>query len=180
MTPQTLLAFVAGLLFAGGLGLAQMTRPDVVIGFLDVADWDPRLALVMGGAVGVHLVPTWLGLRRGRALFGPLHLPEPSRVDWRLVLGSVLFGLGWGLAGYCPGPALVAAAAGSLQAVWLLAGMVLGMVGLAQLERLLSNQSASNRIPTLRERTAKYSSMPLGPSMSVKNRQMPSRGPEMP
>ncbi|TNE91858.1 MAG: hypothetical protein EP330_03930 [Deltaproteobacteria bacterium] len=125
MIREVLAPFVAGLLFALGLGLSQMTRPEVVRSFL--AFEDPSLALVMLGAIAVHLGPTWWGLRRGRALTDRLHLPTATRLDGRLILGSVLFGAGWGLAAYCPGPALVATFAGSGQGAVLVLGLLLGM-----------------------------------------------------
>lgn len=97
--------FVCGLLFALGLGLAGMTRPDKVLGFLHLED--PDLMFVMGGAVLVTLLGFPLIRRRGRAVLDPtLHLPSTTRIDRPLVLGAALFGVGWGLAGLCPGPAL--------------------------------------------------------------------------
>lgn len=101
-------ALVGGALFGAGLAISGMTDPDKVLAFLDVAGtWDPTLALVMGGALAVSLPGFAWVRRRARSLYGdPLPAPPPARIDARLVLGSVLFGVGWGLAGYCPGPAL--------------------------------------------------------------------------
>jgi uncharacterized protein len=102
-------AVAAGLLFGAGLLLSGMTRPAKVLGFLDVfGDWDPSLSLVMAGAIGVHA----LGYRVVRRRAAPLAdehfwVPEPKRIDARLLVGAALFGVGWGLSGYCPGPALV-------------------------------------------------------------------------
>lgn len=125
---RDLLHFSAGLLFALGLGLSQMTRPAVVLGFLDVANFDPTLLFVMGGAIAIHALPTWFILRRGAPLLAPkLHLPTSTQIDARLIGGAVLFGIGWGLAGYCPGPALVATSAGSGQGLLLVLGMLTGM-----------------------------------------------------
>jgi uncharacterized membrane protein YedE/YeeE len=107
---QLLIGLIAGGVFGAGLVVSQMTDPARVLGFLDVfGHWDPRLAFVMLGAIGVHApVVAWLR-RRGRPVFGSsLHLPERTRIDRRLVIGAAIFGVGWGLAGYCPGPALVA------------------------------------------------------------------------
>lgn len=103
-------AWVAGLLFALGLGLSQMTNPAKVLAFLDVTgDWDPSLAFVMGGAIGVHVFAARWAARRATPLFETrFHLPTQRRADLGLLLGAALFGLGWGVAGYCPGPALVA------------------------------------------------------------------------
>lgn len=122
-------SFVAGLIFALGLGISGMTLPSKVIGFLDVfGSWDPSLALVMAGAIGVHLLPSVWTLRRGAPLLDTrLHLPELEQVDGRLVGGAALFGLGWGLAGYCPGPAVVAAGVLAPQAVVFVVAMVGGM-----------------------------------------------------
>jgi uncharacterized protein len=105
-------AFASGLVFALGLGLSGMTRPSKVLGFLDVAgSWDPSLAFVMVGAIGVHL----LFVRRARRAASPRMAPRftwppEGRIDVRLLAGAALFGIGWGLAGYCPGPSLVALA----------------------------------------------------------------------
>ena len=126
---QNLLAFFAGLLFALGLALAQMTDPEVVIGFLDVADWDPTLLFVMLGAIGVHAIPNLLARRAGTTLLGTtLHEVRLTAVDTPLLVGSAMFGAGWGLAGYCPGPALVSSASGASAAVTLTLAMGAGMM----------------------------------------------------
>ena len=103
--------FAAGLLFAIGLGLSGMTQPEKVVGFLDVTGrWDASLAFVMGGAVLLGLLGFGSILRRGRALSGEsLHLPTRTAVDPKLVAGASLFGIGWGISGYCPAPALMSA-----------------------------------------------------------------------
>jgi len=100
---------IAGLLFGLGLILSGMTDPAKVLGFLDLAGaWDPSFAFVMGGATAIAFVAFRVAGRRRTALSGELlHLPEAGRIDGRLIGGSVLFGIGWGLAGLCPGPALV-------------------------------------------------------------------------
>lgn len=106
------IAFLCGLLFAIGLGFAGMTSPAKVLAFLDVTSsaWDPSLAFVMAGAIGVHVVFARKALvPNATPLFAPRYfLPEQRDVDRSLVAGAALFGAGWGLAGYCPGPALVA------------------------------------------------------------------------
>ncbi|MFY2763615.1 DUF6691 family protein [Arenimonas sp. MALMAid1274] len=100
-------AGIAGLLFGLGLAVAGMADPEKVLAFLDVlGNWDPSLAFVMGGALAVAVPGFALVRRRGRAVCGPLQLPGKRTVDRDLLLGAVLFGVGWGLAGYCPGPAL--------------------------------------------------------------------------
>lgn len=126
---QTLVAFAVGLIFGLGLILAGMTDPGKVLGFLDLGGaWDPSLAFVMGGAIGVSFFAFAAARRRRLALLGcDIRLPGGDAVDRRLVLGSLVFGAGWGLAGFCPGPALVAAGAGHWQAWLFLAAMVAGM-----------------------------------------------------
>jgi uncharacterized membrane protein YedE/YeeE len=105
---RNIAAASAGLLFGAGLAISGMTVPQRVQGFLDFAgSWDPSLMLVMLGAIGVHLPAYWLMRRRSRpALDSQFHIPGNRKIDGRLVLGAALFGIGWGLAGYCPGPAI--------------------------------------------------------------------------
>lgn len=123
--------FLVGLLFGLGLILSGMTDPSKVLGFLDIFGlWDPSLALVMGGAIAVGLFAFALAKKRTvNFLGGALHLPTSSQIDKPLVIGAVLFGAGWGLAGFCPGPALVSLASGQIKAaafvVFMLAGMQL-------------------------------------------------------
>ena len=121
--------FLAGLLFGLGLLLSGMTDPGKVIGFLDLAGaWDPSLAFVMGGAVLVGLFAFALARRRSTTLLGgAMHLPRRRDIDRPLVVGSLVFGVGWGLAGFCPGPALVAAAAGYWQAAVFALAMLTGL-----------------------------------------------------
>jgi uncharacterized protein len=134
---QALVAFIVGLVFGIGLIVAGMTDPGKVQGFLDLAgSWDPSLAFVMGGAVLLGLGGFALASKRERALLGgAMHLPSSRTVDRRLVAGSVLFGVGWGLGGYCPGPALASLALGGKPVVFAVA-MVAGMVLFELLERL--------------------------------------------
>lgn len=131
-------AFAAGLVFGVGLILSGMTDPGKVIGFLDVAgSWDPSLAFVMGGAVLVGVFAFALAKRRARSfLGGAMQLPRGNDIDRRLVAGSVVFGIGWGLAGYCPGPALVSFGSGVQQAAVFVAAMLLGMLVYTAAERL--------------------------------------------
>jgi uncharacterized membrane protein YedE/YeeE len=132
-------AFAAGLVFGVGLILSGMTDPGKVIGFLDLAgNWDPSLAFVMGGAILVGFFAFALAGRRSKTLLGgALHLPARRDIDNRLVGGSLLFGIGWGLAGFCPGPALVSFAAGVDQAAVFVAAMLGGMVVYHAAERLM-------------------------------------------
>jgi uncharacterized protein len=128
---HTLSAFLIGLLFGAGLIVSGMTDPFKVIGFLDIAGpWDPSLAFVMAGAVIVSLVAFRIAGRRSAALLGgAMRLPAAGGVvDRRLVLGSLVFGIGWGLAGFCPGPALVALGAGYSKAALFVAAMIVGML----------------------------------------------------
>lgn len=121
-------ALAAGGLFGVGLGLSGMTSPAKVIGFLDVAGaWDASLAFVMIGAIAIHAVLRRLVLRRTSPVFaGGFDLPTTSSIDRRVVVGSALFGIGWGLAGYCPGPALVSVVTGPGALLFVLA-MAAGM-----------------------------------------------------
>ena len=127
---RVLSSLVAGALFGVGLLTSGMVRPDKVLGFLDVAgQWDPSLAWVMVGAIGVHLLLRRLILRRSRPLLGAsFYQPSTHRIDGRLIVGAAIFGVGWGLGGYCPGPSLVTAATGTLSPVLFVGGMLLGMV----------------------------------------------------
>ncbi len=124
-----LVAYLAGALFGAGLLLAGMTDPARVLGFLDVlGDWDPTLAFVMIGAIAVHATTYQLIRRRPSPLFdSTFHLPTRNDLDARLLAGAALFGVGWGLAGFCPGPALVAAASGASTALVFVAAMIAGM-----------------------------------------------------
>ncbi|WP_312834708.1 DUF6691 family protein [Comamonas sp.] len=126
-----LMAALAGLVFGLGLLVSGMADPQKVLGFLDIAGtWDPSLALVMGGAIALGLPGFALARRRSRSLLGaPMQLPARQTIDAPLLFGSALFGIGWGLAGYCPGPALVGTAAGlgsaAIFSLAMLAGMLL-------------------------------------------------------
>ncbi len=133
------LAGAAGLVFGLGLILSGMTDPGKVIGFLDVAGrWDPSLAFVMGGAVLVGFFAFGLAGKRARTfLGGAMHLPHNRDIDKRLVAGSAVFGIGWGLAGFCPGPALVSFGAGHEKAAVFVAAMLGGMLIYAAADRLI-------------------------------------------
>lgn len=122
--------FLIGVVFAIGLGISGMTQPLVVLAFLDVfGDWNPALAFVMGGAVTVTFVGYRLVLGRGQPLLGArFDLPTRRDVDARLLGGATLFGLGWGLAGFCPGPALTALASGSLDVLVFVVAMFAGFL----------------------------------------------------
>ncbi len=126
---HSLSAFLIGVLFGIGLIVSGMTDPFKVIGFLDLAGaWDPSLAFVMGGAVVVGMIAFRVARKRTASfLGGAMHVPTARHIDRRLVLGSLAFGAGWGLAGFCPGPALVALGAGYDKAVVFVLAMLAGM-----------------------------------------------------
>ena len=122
--------FMLGLTFGLGLLISGMTDPGKVQGFLDLAGaWDPSLAFVMGGGVMVGLIGFGMAKKKVISFSGaPFHWPETAHIDRPLVLGSLMFGIGWGLAGFCPGPALVAMAAGNDKALVFVLAMLGGMV----------------------------------------------------
>jgi uncharacterized membrane protein YedE/YeeE len=124
----TAASFTAGLVFGLGLLVSGMANPAKVLGFLDLAGaWDPSLALVMAGAIAVGAGAFALMKKRTRTLLGtPVLLPGARKIDRRLILGSLVFGVGWGLAGICPGPALVLAGTGSAKGLVFLVAMIAG------------------------------------------------------
>ena len=144
---SVLAAFAAGLVFGAGLILSGMTDPGKVLGFLDLlGDWDPSLAFVMAGAILVGVFAFALARRRaGTLLGGALHLPHKRDIDRRLVGGSLVFGIGWGLVGFCPGPALVAFGAGVGQAGVFVAAMLCGMLFYENAERLFKAPPRGSR-----------------------------------
>lgn len=134
---RKLTSFAAGLLFGLGLQLSGMANPAKVIGFLDVAGaWDPSLALVMVGAIATALVPfTWAKRRERSLLDAPMRLPSKRELDGRLIGGSLVFGIGWGVAGICPGPAIAVLLSGHWQVVLFVLAMLGGMLLFSALER---------------------------------------------
>lgn len=139
------MALLVGLLFGIGLILSGMTDPSKVLGFLDLAGaWDPSLMLVMGGAIAVGLAGFRLAAGRGKSLLGePMRLPTATVLDRRLVLGALAFGAGWGLAGFCPGPALASLASGGAKPLIFCAAMVAGMLLFELLERLAARSGSA-------------------------------------
>jgi uncharacterized membrane protein YedE/YeeE len=133
-------SLLAGLVFGIGLIVSGMANPAKVLGFLDLAGaWDPSLAFVMAGAILVGVLAFYVAGRRARTfLGGELKLPTARQIDRRLVLGSLTFGVGWGLAGFCPGPALVALGLGETKALVFVAAMLVGMGLFEGLERRLA------------------------------------------
>jgi uncharacterized membrane protein YedE/YeeE len=137
-TTHRLSEFIVGLLFGWGLLISGMTDPGKVIGFLDLTGlWDPSLALVMGGAIAVGFFAFGSAKKRTRNfLGGALHLPTSSDIDKRLILGALLFGAGWGLAGFCPGPGIVSMAAGQPKAAVFVVAMLAGMLVFEWMDRM--------------------------------------------
>lgn len=135
-------SFISGLLFGLGLIVSRMANPQKVIAFLDfTGNWDPSLALVMTGAVGVGLIGfTWAKKKKKTWLGVPMQLPAATKIDWRLVTGSSLFGIGWGLAGVCPGPALVTLSAGMTPALIFTVFMLAGMGCYALMNRMAAKK----------------------------------------
>ncbi|AZL74678.1 DUF6691 family protein [Pseudomonas oryziphila] len=130
-------AFLAGLVFGFGLLLGGMTNPAKVLAFLDVAGvWDPSLALVMAGAIAVAAAPlNWARTRKQSLLGAPMQLPVKRTLDARLIGGSLVFGVGWGIAGFCPGPAVTLLSTGRWQVLVFVVAMLVGMYLFAKLER---------------------------------------------
>lgn len=130
-------AFLSGLLFGFGLLLSGLANPGKVLGFLDLAGaWDPSLALVMAGAIGVALIPFTIAKRRTRSVLGaPLRLPNRRDIDRPLVVGGLIFGIGWGIAGICPGPAITLLGGGYWQAFLFVGAILVGMLIYEVLER---------------------------------------------
>lgn len=125
---QNIIALLAGLLFGLGLAISQMTDPARVLGFLDVAGtWDPTLIFVLGGAVGITVLAFRFILRQEGPFFAPtFRLPTKTDIDRPLVYGSALFGIGWGIAGYCPGPGITALVLGSWNPILFVISLVAG------------------------------------------------------
>lgn len=142
---QMLVSLISGVLFAIGLGVAGMTDPGKVLAFLDVlGDWDPSLLFVMGGAILVY-APVYRVLKgKDAPRFGDrFHWPTAKDVDVQLVVGSALFGVGWGLAGLCPGPAMVSLTLGTVPLLAYGAAMITGMLLFGQVNRRLESRKQS-------------------------------------
>lgn len=125
---EYLIVLVSGILFGFGLGLSQMMDRDRVLGFLDVVGvWDPTLIFVLGGAVGVTAIAFRFVLRLQNPLFSnKFYLPTRQDIDPTLIIGAAIFGIGWGIAGYCPGPAIAALVLGILNPVLFIIAMIAG------------------------------------------------------
>jgi uncharacterized membrane protein YedE/YeeE len=135
---KVLASFLSGLVFAIGLAVGGMTDPNKVLSFLDVTGaWDPSLAFVMGGAIVVYApIYHWFTKKTRPLLHHAFHLPTRKDIDLRLVAGGILFGVGWGLGGFCPGPAIVSAASLRADVLTFVAAMFAGMFGVFVYDRL--------------------------------------------
>ncbi len=138
-----LIQFLIGLLFGSGLLVAGMSDPAKVLNFLDIAGtWDPSLAFVMAGGVIVTFIGYRVVLKRRQPVFDTtFHLQKATAVDWPIITGPAIFGIGWGLAGFCPGPAFTALGTGSVNAILFVTAMLAGMVGTRLLALRLRGQS---------------------------------------
>ncbi|CAB3776028.1 hypothetical protein LMG28688_00151 [Paraburkholderia caffeinitolerans] len=145
-TPRNFVAFASGLLFGLGLIVSGMANPAKVLAFLDLAGrWDPSLAFVMAGAIAIAGIGFRLARARSTSVLGaPMQLPTARRIDPRLIAGALVFGAGWGLVGFCPGPALVSAASGQPRAWLFVAAMLAGMALFAALERVAAQRRQSS------------------------------------
>ena len=137
-------ALLSGLLFGIGLIVSGMTNPSKVIGFLDLAGpWDPSLAFVMGGAITIGLLIFPFATQREKSILGtPMRLPTATTIDRRLVVGGLTFGVGWGLAGYCPGPVLASLTHGGAKP-WVFVIAMLGGMALFELTERLNGKAES-------------------------------------
>lgn len=145
---KLIVALITGALFGAGLTLAGMVNPLKVLNFLDIAgQWDPSLALVMGGGLVVSLITARRVLVRPKPLLTDhFSLPTATRIDRKLVIGSLLFGLGWGLAGYCPGPAVAALSFGSMEPWLFVSAMLVGAAAYKYLDPKLFPDRPANRL----------------------------------
>lgn len=136
------IAFASGLVFGLGLAISQMVNPGKVLAFLDLAgDWDPSLAFVMLGAIPVAAAGYRLARLRAAPLCAPVFTgPTQTRIDRRLVVGGLLFGVGWGLVGYCPGPAIASIGLGNPATLLFVVAMLVGMAGFSALQALVSRR----------------------------------------
>jgi len=138
-------SWLAGLIFGLGLIVSGMADPAKVLGFLDLAGaWDPSLAFVMAGAISVAAVAFAVARKRTVSFLGAaMNLPKTRRIDRRLVAGSLMFGIGWGVAGFCPGPGLVALGMGEIKALVFVVAMLAGMELYVVLERRKQRQAGA-------------------------------------
>lgn len=143
MRARQLIALAAGLVFGAGLVVSGMTQPMKVLGFLDITGrFDASLVLVMVGAIGVHFFGYRIAKRRSAPVFDEkFHLPTGTQIDAKLIVGAVLFGVGWGIGGYCPGPGIVALAGGGYSALTFVFAMLIGIFATTKLQARARAQS---------------------------------------
>jgi hypothetical protein len=144
---QNLIALLSGILFGLGLSLSQMIDRDRVLGFLDVkGDWDPTLLFVLGGAVGVTIIAFRFVLRLPQPIFGDkFYLPTKKDIDRRLIIGAAIFGIGWGIAGYCPGPGITALVLGIWNPVLFMIAFIIGSLAYRWYEGLSLKKNSFKR-----------------------------------
>lgn len=129
LAQQNIVSFFVGFLFAIGLAVSGMTQPQKVIGFLNPWEWDPSLLFVMLGAIGVHMISYPLIRRKAHPILDTKwYVPNRKDVTARLILGSAIFGMGWGLGGFCPGPGVTSLTSGDLRSVFFVGSMIAGML----------------------------------------------------
>ena len=158
---QNLTAFMVGILFGTGLILSGMTQPANVIGFLDFfGDWNPTLMFVMIGAIGLHAISyRWIKHRQSPLFAAEFHLPTKKDLDWTLIGGASVFGFGWGLAGYCPGPAMTSALSFQTDIALFIAFTVVGMLSHHAIQKKVAGQFAKQAFP--QQNTSEPSGQPL-------------------
>ena len=141
-----IVSFLAGFLFAFGLAMSGMTQPSKIINFLDVTgQWDPSLMMVMVGAMGVYMVFYRISLKQKAPFFSSeFRLPTQKQIDKKLVMGSGIFGIGWGLSGFCPGPAITSLVTGSSEVLIFVGALALGIYLANFFESFLSKTTAAN------------------------------------
>lgn len=146
---RQIFAYLAGLVFGGGLIASGLANPAKVLAFLDIAGaWDPSLAVTMGAALIVTGIGYRIVLARKAPVYGTFDLPKATAIDRRLLTGAALFGIGWGLAGFCPGPAIVATVVGGMPALIFFAAMLAGMMLARLATRARPAQPARAAAPT--------------------------------
>lgn len=141
---KSLVSFISGLIFSIGLGLSGMLQPTKIVGFLDLfGNWDPSLIFVMAGAIIVHALAYFFIKKKESPLLSPkFFLPSKTKIDRQLLLGAGLFGIGWGISGFCPGPGLVSLASGELASLIFVASMLIGMFAFNFYDKIKSNGSS--------------------------------------
>jgi hypothetical protein len=170
-------ALGSGLLFGAGLAVSGLTRPEVVLGFLDVTGaWDPTLGVVMLVATAVNAALVALAMRRRRPLWGErFSLAPPGRIDRRLLAGAGVFGVGWGLAGVCPGPALASLASATPSVVTFVAAMATGLLLVDALPRMRRAPAPRGQPAGVCEPTRETCSRPTAPAQGVERKGVPMR-----